>query len=1212
MEIPSKPLNILTFPQHWNPTTGLMRLNLLVFFTGDPIADFVPAFPDANLVFAPHFSTLDQLPGSGAAGAALLVDQRPLERRQFFDALMATFNQPDKGFEIKPNVAGPASAQPKAVKKYLASSYRVATDFARPRTQLAVTDDSYECALRDGKLEPASHIPPSREFCWEEILSFVLRQPMLASRLGLIYTTDLPLPDPNPFALGGYLHVDLTADSDYFAPASKRQCFAARIPPLGKEPRNLFAAVLFPVNLPANFDQVFPEADLYDDGFAKLVHGTQPVRAALLETSRSKLPAPKDVGIRLGWDDEQVAIWLNRQLRINAIDTSQPAPPSPVGVGGYRVDVFDEPNNRWQSLMTVEGDLKLGDLDIGHFNGELPVEVLPVNLDNSPGGEFWLPSYFTAWAGGSLAVTDQTPFEIAGHPEIGRPEVYTPVDPDVVALRYGNNYKFRVRLMDLTGGGPGPDAPPIHLAPAGEVTVPFRRYVAPKAVTIIPGGGIAADGKTASFEILRPEVAYPDVVFTGKYADPVLLLKAQAAAAEAAKREPALPDLDVTQLQIEVQVRTLSGDPAASGQTGQPFVPLYKAVRNFDVGSNDPLKLSFAFQDLNNLVSLQNAAIPDGADLPLPTARAIRLVFTPLGSADPKLDYWGTQEARTGAAPVDAYVYAPSSEERDMFLASTTPEIEAIFLQPDPPPNANLRLQMNVAGLRHEAPSDLFDRLAHQLELPKNRLTLLSHQGKRTVFGSSAALRHIINPDGSSISFSSKSDLTRHWIVAVRLTLDRDWSWYAPGHFSSLIKEVPDPDNPGQKKIVFPPEPLVFEVHRRVNSGPFVVVGTITMPGAINPIAKQNPDRNHTNLIFFDAYDPKPAPGFPIEELEFTYKLRPVFRDVIGFVDSRNWKLRIPITTPPMQVPKIISAGLAFSDYHHDDRYASTGERRRMLFLELDGPVLDKQDRYFARVLASGPDPMLLEIDTKLPNPEEPPLPIDPELIRTITPNQSSDCAGINAMQELKASPFSDRHYLLPLPEGLNPESSELLGFYVYELRVGHDCSRWSTAQARFGNPLRVTGVQHPAPQLRCSIMRTKDSVTVAAPFAAPVWEGRNVRPLTPRSRLYSLLYAQVLQVDGQSWRNVLLLRGLGDTRGGNDLQDHRLAPAVMEFSQDEIIQRLRLLGLPLNAPLSIVTVEMLPEPNSPFGDPLGKDLGQVRILRTSPLTAVPEICTPE
>jgi hypothetical protein len=115
-----------------------------------------------------------------------------------------------------------------------------------------------------------------------------------------------------------------------------------------------------------------------------------------------------------------------------------------------------------------------------------------------------------------------------------------------------------------------------------------------------------------------------------------------------------------------------------------------------------------------------------------------------------------------------------------------------------------------------------------------------------------------------------------------------------------------------------------------------------------------------------------------------------------------------------------------------------------------------------------------------------------------------------------------------------------------------------------------------------------------------------------PEVRLYSLLYAQVMQMDGASWRNVLLLRAFGDTQGDHEVQDRRLAPAIMKFQQDEILQRLRRLGLPLDSPLSVIAVETLPEPDSPYGDPLGQDLGQVRILRTSPLTAVPEICPPD
>lgn len=35
----------------------------------------------------------------------------------------------------------------------------------------------------------------------------------------------------------------------------------------------------------------------------------------------------------------------------------------------------------------------------------------------------------------------------------------------------------------------------------------------------------------------------------------------------------------------------------------------------------------------------------------------------------------------------------------------------------------------------------------------------------------------------------------------------------------------------------------------------------------------------------------------------------------------------------------------------------------------------------------------------------------------------------------------------------------------------------------------------------------------------------------------------------------------------------------------------------------------LLPEPDGAFDDPLGKHLGEVRVLRTSPLTPVPQIC---
>src|SRR5262249_46961928 len=361
------------------------------------------------------------------------------------------------------------------------------------------------------------------------------------------------------------------------------------------------------------------------------------------------LPAVKDVGIRLAWDDEQVAIWLNRQLGINAVDEFLPPPPSPLGVAGYRVDVFDDADNEWQSLVEVHSnELRLGDLAFGSFDGELSVEVIPANPNNKADGEFWLPSYFTAWAGASLAVSDPNPFAIAGRLADLGPQVYAPVGADRVALRYGNTYRFRVRLMDLTGGGPDSSRAPRAPAAASVATVPFRRFVPPKAVKIVAEPARPL-GRTAHFEIARPGRAYPDVAFPGKYADPAGGLLARAAAAKADEEEAALPDPDVTELQVAVQVRTLTGDPAATADTGQPFVPLYTAVRAFPLDLDTALALDFEFRDLPNLKSLGGAVIPDGNPLPLPTVRDVRLVFTPMGSADPKLDYWATQEARPGA-----------------------------------------------------------------------------------------------------------------------------------------------------------------------------------------------------------------------------------------------------------------------------------------------------------------------------------------------------------------------------------------------------------------------------------------------------------------------------------------------------------------------------------------------------------------------------------
>ena len=68
-------------------------------------------------------------------------------------------------------------------------------------------------------------------------------------------------------------------------------------------------------------------------------------------------------------------------------------------------------------------------------------------------------------------------------------------------------------------------------------------------------------------------------------------------------------------------------------------------------------------------------------------------------------------------------------------------------------------------------------------------------------------------------------------------------------------------------------------------------------------------------------------------------------------------------------------------------------------------------------------------------------------------------------------------------------------------------------------------------------------------------------------------------------------------------LQGHTL------WQQNEVEALLKDVGLPDDTPLNILGVELLPEPNGGFSDPLGANVGQVRILRTSPLYPVDNLC---
>ena len=428
-------------------------------------------------------------------------------------------------------------------------------------------------------------------------------------------------------------------------------------------------------------------------------------------------------------------------------------------------------------------------------------------------------------------------------------------------------------------------------------------------------------------------------------------------------------------------------------------------------------------------------------------------------------------------------------------------------------------------------------------------------------------------------------------ITAIQLQLVRDWTW------DSL-------NDTG------------FEVRRNLGNNGDELIGTLAVPRSVSALAVRPElgiDRSTTDLVFFDAMNPMPAAGaFPAETM-VTYTVTPRFKQVPITADW-PWqsRIRLPIAVPPTQVPRLVSAGIAFSPYRHDSTYSSTESRRRMLWFEFAEPVQNPRDAYFLRVLAQAADPLLVGAEPdQPPAPIEPPLPVDPELIRIITPGQSDDSAGLDAMQRLTLSAGdSARHFLIPLPPNLPDTAPELFGFFTYEVRIGH-AQGWSTAQARFGLPLRVTGVQHPMPPLTCSVSRQAAGITASAPFALPVANGQVLLSQRPfQTQIWILLYAQVLQANGASWRNVLLGQAPAQFQaktfeGQTGPQPH----GVAHWEQADILRRLAALNLSADAPLSVLAVEFLQEPSAAFADPLGADLGQARILRTSPLTPVNAIC---
>ena len=1192
-------LSLLPFLQAWDG--GALAVRLVIIPRGDPTEPLVlgapsgsPSFANANLVIEARIVPgLDSMPTlSSASVNTNAIIATPADREELFQRLAATF-------PIDP--APPAPVRPSAttrLRKYLPHTFRDAAGWTPGRTRNVVTDDSYFCLLdappkRDKLFKKQPALIP-----WGKAIAIALRQPALAEALGITRPFDLPVSPATLLEEGGWLYCTLASTSDaspLVTIPDALKLYAARIPPLGSQSRSLFSPVLFPVAAvpPAgSYDELFLETMLYEDGFAKVVHAAQPRAAKQVSEEADDTGPVNDVGVRLGWDDEQITIWQSRQMETAGLSLD-----APLGVLGFHVDVRERDADPWSSLCRASGKVRIGGLDVSDFTGEHAFEVHPIQHDAEPAGVFWLSMYFANWHGPSLVGLDELRAELTGRP-MPPGDDRVKGEPPAVDLRYGRSYQFRVRLVDHSGGGPTEGAESVvpALAPIGRID--FRRFVRPQFLTPINRPPATPDptAPPAALTLRRPLLGYPMVVFTD-VAGAEALLRADLPAAKLAGREVGLPDPDVVAAEIDVQVRMPGFDPAG-GEDG--YRTVYTAMRAFP-GPAD-LVVPLEWQDVPQVDALSAPAVATNP-LPLPTGRDVRLRYRALGRDVP--DYYGSEESRFGPA---SFVRVRSdSTDESALLRPDGPlqRLRAMFLQPERPADPVAAVLAVVQGRPRESAGAALERVAEVLDLDVEDMTLRGRPGRRVVFGCSHAIRHMLGPDAGTLRFASKSDLFGQWLVAVRAILARDWSW----------------DGLDERG---------FQVMRTLEGGAATIAGEIQVPPTVNADAIKGgaPDRSETDLVFIDAIDPKEFTKPHPREIEAGYHLEPTLRgpSAVAGADPPI-EIRLPITTPPPQRPRLVSAGVALEPYVRAEDYSSTEPRQRHLWLEFERPLDNPRDSLFCRVLGYGPDPELIPAGTDLREAEEPPLPIDPEPIRTIAPAQPADSAGLSAMTPLVPATSTDPgqppvFYLMPLPPGATPSDDELLGFFTYELRVGH-AKGWSTAQGRFGTPLRVTGVQHPAPPLGLDLRRIRAGIIANASYANPVLNGQSLQPMPPRSEIWVLLYAQVVQADGKDRRNVLLGRQRAFIeRGPNFALFGRTvgwasagAPALSAtatgsvfFPDDEIRTLLRELTLPRNAPLSCLGVELLPN-GDPLPDPLGADLGHQRIMRTSPLIAVPEIC---
>ncbi|GHO87029.1 hypothetical protein [Dictyobacter formicarum] len=474
----------------------------------------------------------------------------------------------------------------------------------------------------------------------------------------------------------------------------------------------------------------------------------------------------------------------------------------------------------------------------------------------------------------------------------------------------------------MTGGGPDEHDVPLNQAPANTTQCLFQRFVPPKSVRIKTTPPVS-DGSNPypafqpidTISVWRPLLGYPEFTFAG-ITDPAVVQKliTRVSSAQANKEILGVNDPGVEKLRIAIEIRAPVYDTGTQGEMpgnlDGSFRVAYQLERAFPPLPADPLdpskalELALDFRDIKNIQELETLVIGDGDPLPIPRARDVRIRLTPIGHN--LANYWGNDAVRADLT-TDLITRKEAVMEQDLYVPNIdAQQLNAIFLQPG---------------------SDIAQLLAQQLDLAVSGLTFSARPGQRIVFGASKSLRHTLSSDHSAITFAAQSELLHHWVIAILLDLNRDWTWDCLTDAGFEVKR--DGEMVGTLEV------------RQTVSALAVAYGPIVDPKK----------RDVTHLVFFDAVNPNPPVGEPPVLLSPTWMVMPSFKSQSSTIgNTKMLSATLPVAVQPQQTPKIVSAGIALTPYQHTPDYAATEPRQRMLWLEFEEPVQDPNDRYFARV----------------------------------------------------------------------------------------------------------------------------------------------------------------------------------------------------------------------------------------------------------------------